>query len=545
MDATTAPKTPGSDSGPRHAACAGLALASAALVWLAFPPVDFGMTAWVALVPLLLLTARARPGRAALWTFAGSFLMFVALLHWLRYVTAAGWIALACYCALYWPLLALLVSWLRRKGFPLLLTAPLLFTALEYVRATFLTGFPFLLLGHTQHQYLPMIQAADLTGVYGVTFVIVAVNAGVAETVLSRGKNRAPAAIAGALLFALIGYGAVRMLTIRMTPGMTVTLAQGNISQDLKHSPSLDDAVDVLERHVRLTEEIREKPDLVVWAETMFPAPVSLVFDSEATLRMLASTNKEASDYGQFMTRCRAEFLRAARAVGAPVLVGSETYSPENGRRYNSAYLISPDGRILGRYDKMHLVVFGEYTPLTNVFPFLRGLRPSVMGEDLAAGRLPTLFQAPLDGESSPKFGVTICYEDAEAGLFRRFVRDGAEFMFNITNDGWFRNSTELDEHLAICAFRAVENRIPVARCTNTGISAFITPTGEIASRLVDSEGRDRDIEGTLTARLMMSEARGAYTRIGDLFAGICMAASALLILAGVLLRRGAKSRGA
>jgi apolipoprotein N-acyltransferase len=132
---------------------------------------------------------------------------------------------------------------------------------------------------------------------------------------------------------------------------------------------------------------------------------------------------------------------------------------------------------------------------------------------------------------------VTICYEDSIAGLIRKFVRDGADFMVNITNDGWFRDSSELDMHLAICVMRAVENRVTIARCANTGISAFISPTGEILAQVVREDGKRREIEGALPYRLSPFAEPGFYTRHGDVFAWACLAASVLLPV-GVFLRR-------
>jgi apolipoprotein N-acyltransferase len=209
--------------------------------------------------------------------------------------------------------------------------------------------------------------------------------------------------------------------------------------------------------------------------------------------------------------------------------------------RCNSAYFITPQGRIAGRYDKIHLVIFGEYTPLTDVLPFLRFFRPAVMGEDLTPGKLRQLFDLPVSGGPSAtaqgyeaKFGVTICYEDSVADLFSKFVADGAEFMVNISNDGWFRNSTELDEHLAVCTFRAVENRVPIARCANTGVSALIAPDGRITERIVLPDGRYREVSGTLIGNLAMTKLKSFYTAHGDLFAWACMAGLAGLILAAL-----------
>ena len=203
-------------------------------------------------------------------------------------------------------------------------------------------------------------------------------------------------------------------------------------------------------------------------------------------------------------------------------------------RRCNSAYFITPQGRIAGRYDKIHLVIFGEYTPLTDVLPFLRFFRPEVMGPDLTSGQAAAALRPARGPAARTKFGVTICYEDSVADLFSKFVADGAEFMVNITNDGWFRNSTELDEHLAVCTFRAVENRVPIARCANTGISALIAPDGRITERIVLPDGRYREVAGTLIGNLTMTKLKSFYTAHGDLFAWACMAGLAGLILAAV-----------
>jgi apolipoprotein N-acyltransferase len=227
--------------------------------------------------------------------------------------------------------------------------------------------------------------------------------------------------------------------------------------------------------------------------------------------------------------------VAAARAVDTYMLVGSTALTRDPVGRYNSAYFITPQGRIAGRYDKIHLVIFGEYTPLVDTLPFLSFFRPQVMGPDLTPGKLRQLFDLPVAGGPfdhaqgrEAKFGVTICYEDSVADLFSRFVADGADFMVNITNDGWFQNSTELDEHLAVCTFRAVENRVPIARCANTGISALIAPDGRIEERIV------KGVEGTLVGNLSMTKLKSFYTAHGDLFAWACTAGLVALIFAAL-----------
>ena len=238
---------------------------------------------------------------------------------------------------------------------------------------------------------------------------------------------------------------------------------------------------------------------------------MNVAFDEEFIARLAARADEEAREYADYLTQCRKELVGAARAVDTYMLVGSTALTRDPVRRYNSAYFVTPQGRIAGRYDKIHLVIFGEYTPLADVLPFLKFFRPEVMGPDLTPGKLRRLFDLPVPGGEA-KFGVTICYEDSVADLFSKFVADGAEFMVNITNDGWFRNSTELDEHLAVCTFRAVENRVPIARCANTGISALIAPDGRIAQRIVLPDGRYREVEGTLIGNLTMTKLKSFYS---------------------------------
>ena len=544
----------------RHLATALLAFASAALIWAAFPPLDCGFFAWVALTPWLVMTGRSESRRAWLWALLAGYALFLALLHWLRYVGPEGWVALALYCALYWPAATLLLRPLKRRGLPFALTAPVTFAAFEFIRGNFLTGFPFYLLAHTQYRYLPVVQIADITGVYGITFLIAMVNGCLADVILECGLQAKPCEglhepsqgsssnverqpgkrrwvlvyciLSVTLVVATLGYGWSRMRALRLEPGPKVVLVQGNVPQDLKDTPSLDDAVKVLQRHVELSQAaIGQQAALVIWPETIFPAPMNVAFDEEFVARLAAGSNEEARDYAAYLAKCRKELVGTARAVDTYMLVGSTALTREPVGRYNSGYFLTPQGRIAGRYDKIHLVIFGEYTPLTDVLPFLRFFRPEIMGPDLTPGKLPELFDLPVGG-GEEKFGVTICYEDSVADLFSKFVSGGAQFMVNITNDGWFKNSTELDEHLAVCTFRAVENRVPIARCANTGISALIAPDGRITQRIVLPDGRYREVAGTMIGNLSMTKLKSFYTAHGDLFGWVCVAGLAALIFA-------------
>jgi apolipoprotein N-acyltransferase len=509
----------------------------------------------VALTPWLVMTGRSASLKAWLWSLLAGYALFITLLHWLRYVGPEGWVTLALYCALYWPAATLLLRRLKRRGWPFALTAPVTFAAFEFIRGNFLTGFPFFFLAHTQYRYLPIVQVADVTGVYGITFLIALVNGCLADIILECGVGNTESgtsgrrriliscAVAVALVAAALGYGWCRMRALRPEPGPKVALVQGNVPQDLKDTPSLADQLKFLQRHVELSRAaIGRQAALVIWSETIFPPPMNVAFDEEFVERLAARPDEDAREYANFLTQCRKELIGIARALDTYMLVGSTAMTHhEPVCRCNSAYFITPQGRIAGRYDKIHLVIFGEYTPLTDVLPFLRFFRPAVMGEDLTPGKLRQLFDLPVPGGPSAtaqgheaKFGVTICYEDSVADLFSKFVADGAEFMVNISNDGWFRNSTELDEHLAVCTFRAVENRVPIARCANTGVSALIAPDGRITERIVLPDGRYREVSGTLIGNLAMTKLKSFYTAHGDLFAWACMAGLAGLILAAL-----------
>ena len=533
---------------------AALSGATLLLAWAAFPPAGLAPLAWVALVPWLVFIGRERPLRAGGWSLALGWVFFLFTIHWIRFVTPEGWIALAFYCGLYWAAAGVGIAWLRTRRVPILFSAPLLITALELLRSRLLTGFPFIFLGHTQYRCLPIIQVADFAGVYGVSFLIVLVNSLFAEAFLSWRRRRAlvlgGAAAALLLIAASLAYGMSRSSAYQPRAELTALLVQANIPQNLKHSNSYEDSEALLRDHIALTLQAKDRPEIILWPETMFPAPVNMVQDTESISRLLtysdpdwpekerARHEKEVRNYGAFLQRCRESLLDVAQRAGTSLLIGSETNDRETGKRYNSAYLLDPQGKVLGRYDKIHLVIFGEYTPLLDVFPFLKLFRPPEMGADLSPGMQRTIFDLPLKSGGSARFGVTICYEDADADLFRRFVRDGAEFMVNLTNDGWFRNSSELDQHLAVSVFRAVENRIGLARDANTGISAIIDPLGRM-DMLSLPDGRRREVKGVLLGKVPLSNMRSFYTARGDLF-GFAILAAAGLLLFGAALRRPA-----
>jgi apolipoprotein N-acyltransferase len=473
---------------------------------LAFPATDWWLFAWVWLAPAL-CCGLARPPRAALadgW-LAGT-VFFVVLLRWLDhtflYFSAIPWpitwlpiAALAAYCGLYVALTSAAVSWLRGRigaGAALALVPPL-WVAGEWLRGWLMGGFPWGLLGYSQHVVLPVIQIAEIAGVYGVSFLIVAVNCAIAAVV---GLGWRPAAPGVALVAVALGgslaFGWQALAGPRAAAGreIRVGLIQPSIEQTLKWDPA--EHARILDTYEALTRQAAQpKPALILWPET-------------ATTIFLRGD-------GPLLER----LVRLAGSVETPLLVGSiDRQEGPDGRFLNSAFLLTGQG-ITGKYDKIHLVPFGEYVPLGRLIGFVRSWAEFI--SDFGVGETYTVFRLP---EAS--FGTVICYEVIFPELFRDFVTRGADFMVNITNDAWFGRTSGPWQHLGMLPLRAVEHRVAIARAANTGISAFVEPSGRVARALPLFE------RGVLDGAVKLRSGSTLYTRWGDWLVYASLAVSAL-----------------
>ena len=389
---------------------------------------------------------------------------------------------------------------------------PFLWVSLEYLRSFFLTGFPWANLGHSQYLNLPFIQIADVTGVYGLSFVILLVNVTLYWILHQWSRKMFPIREVVVTLLILLGfltYGFVKMhaLDRKMIsqPQLSVGLVQGNIDQSIKWDASFQRKT--LDIYEKLSLKVAEKkPNLIIWPETATP------FFFQA-----------AREYQPFI-------LDIPKKTDAFLLFGSPSFKLERGKvnHYNSAYLVSPSGEISGRYDKIHLVPFGEYVPLSDLLFFIGSLGEGI--GNFKSGKETTLLRL-----TQAKFGVLICFEIIFPDLSRKCVDNGADFLVTITNDAWFGESSAPFQHLAIATFRAIENRVFIARAANTGISAFIDPKGRIVQqgRLFEEEALD----GTI--RLMKE--RTFYTRYGDVFSWICSAFTLALLGYALLQNRRRK----
>ncbi|MCB7128110.1 MAG: apolipoprotein N-acyltransferase [Candidatus Brocadiales bacterium] len=499
------------------------------LLSLSYPEPDMGHFAWIALVPWFLLIC-SRDSAPIIASFLVGAVFFLYNLHWLSHVTCAGWLALSLYQAVYFVAFAAACNFLYRAlGLPFFVFAPFLWVAQEYLRCI-LTGFPWLFLAHTQYSYLSIIQISDITGAYGVSFMVVVINACFTEGIMrwSRGKApHMPVTLAFVIALVPLSYGMFRLAGLGIEEGPRLSVVQGNIPLSLKMDKRLEQRKANLNKYLLLSRKVRVgSTDLVVWPETMAPGLLNIdpkVFDREIDYLSQSSITGLAKD------------LKAYLLVGG-ISLDPDTYSYKEKTFYNSAFLYNPQGSLIERYDKLHLVPFGEYTPFKKYFPFLKKIVPYQTG--LTPGKNWHLFTINTRDGKKFRFATLICYEDTVPQIARRFRQLGADFMINITNDAWFKDSPELDQHLAIMVFRAVENRVGVARAANTGISAFVAPTGDVYT-LIHDKGKRREVEGVLEANILISPGgdRSWYTIHGDIFAQICLAVSIGFLLGPIIKR--------
>jgi apolipoprotein N-acyltransferase len=526
------------------------AIATGPLLWAAFFPLDLGPLAAFALVPWLFLVRmeNVSRGRRYFAAFLGGLAFALPALQWIRVAHPAmyaSWLFLSCYVAAYFPAALFLLRRLDRLApLSLSLTLPIVWVALEYVRAHFPTGFPFLksigafqlsgfawyFLGHPLHSIAPLRQAVDLGGVYVLSFLVAATN-GAAHEWFARFKwvrslLRLPqpyqpgyvkemyaASWVAVLFLGLIGYGVQRVLHPPFDPGPRVTALQADIPQNTK----MEDLDGLFTRYDRLCVPAARRADLVVWPETCFPYSwYARKTNDTPPAVFLENLGKRTQQLEE----------KAAGDWKTNVLLGLTTYEWDNGTewRYNSAMLVRPDGGQADRYDKMHLVPFGEYVPFKETFPWLQAFTPYKGDYSCKPGESETRFDLPV-GEDVYRFGVLICYEDSDPGIARRYVAPGSEpvhFLINMSNDGWFRGTEQHEQHLAICRFRAVETRRTVVRAVNMGISAIIDPDGKVVALPADNWQDSKRMDGTVTMRIPLDNRTTLYARYGDWLPATC-----------------------
>jgi len=496
-------------------------------------PFDFAygpVWSYVALVPLFLRLGICIAAQDSIrhcfrqgWISGAVFSLLT--LYWVAFTQGGGpaviggTLLLAAYLGLFYGVFAASLSALIRSfGTTAWLAAPFLWTACEYVLARGELGFPWLLLGHSQANAPSLIQYAEFSGVYGVSFWIICVNVCVFALIsLPLQRQRISALGTLALLFLLPWLCGIALQRssqrMRVDSGIKVAVVQNNIGLDKWQPGGRERSLVSLERLSR--QAAVEEPRLIVWPETALPCRVG-----------------PGSACGGFVENL-------VNDTGIPILTGAPGRN-ESGGPINAAYLFANASGVSQSYAKMHLVPFGERTPFVDSIPFLSQIDWTAITGDLgpaefARGERRTLFEFDLDGGRLGRFALLICFESVFPDFVRLSVLEGAGFLVNITNDSWFGATAGPFQHAQLAVLRAVENRIAIARCATSGISLFIDPFGRTT--------QETDIY-TATYRVGQIEVateRTFYTRHGDLFAQFALIASCLALGAVIWRRRTAR----
>jgi apolipoprotein N-acyltransferase len=482
------------------------------LIALAFPNYHFGWLAWIAFVPLLLRIRGRKPLQAFFMCWFCGVIFFLGITPWWIkefqsvsiFASGLGYLYLGLYFALFGFVLSLIHSTIR---VPLLVAAPIWVT-FEYVRSNLsFLAFPWVLLGHTQYLNFPIIQMASFTGVYGVSFVIVLANGAIADLIVySIEKGRKHKAVMLNLFQHLIKlkdnetlkhvqgdeqaffyqyakynplYGVLIVFTIMAvlwlagwisllppTPSgksLSVAVVQGNIPQKIKWDREYREQI--ISQYESLTEEAaKSNPQLIVWPEASTPG---FVLNDHSLLRRM----------GSMMRRLNA-YLLIGSAEYPKFFKGSRQRKLNRG---NTALFFSSEGKVLGQYLKIRLVPFGEYIPYEESIPWPDFIVQRGKRNFDIAGSEATLFRV-----DEIQFGTLICWEVLFPDLTRNLVKNGADFVINLTNEAWFGKIAFPYQMLSSCVFRAVENRVNLVRCANTGISCFIDPYGRVTGRVTN-----------------------------------------------------------
>ena len=499
---------------------AASAVASALLLYAMFAPLEWTWAAWVALVPLLVMARRVQLRMALRMGFAAGFLFWLLSIRWLTHVTVAGWILLCAYCALF----VLPAVWMANRwrggaaGFAAAVTVT--WCGGEFVRGWIGGGFPWNSVGAGLATWLPAIQAAEYGGVWLVSGLAVFANALLAWAVAER-RGWGPLALGALVVATVLGWGAwkAQQLEPGQAPTLRVALVQPSIPQDEKWVSTKIELIYARLRELTLKAQTDPRLELVIWPETALPDDVR---------------NSDPS-YSLVWSLC---------TNGTPILTGSlDTARLDSGelQYFNSAFIFDEDGRITGEYDKRHLVIFGEYIPFERWIPW-RLQAALGMPASISSGERGSIFRA---GRAQVPLALLICFEDILPYLARDDVRAGARVLVNITNDAWFDERVAPRQHMRNATLRAVENRVPLVRAANTGVSCVIEPSGRVSHQLADAAGRTWN-PGVLWADVPVPD-DGApltfYARFGDMY-GIACAGATALWLARTLWKRRKTSQG-
>jgi len=494
----------------------GLVLFSGLLVALSFPTLLFGwhlpnlgFLAWVGLVPLIFAIQEASPRDAFKYGYFFGVISFGISWYWLYNAlhtfghippaTSVVVLALLILMMSLYPAAACALARyfvLKNRG-PLLIWLPIFWTLSEFARNyTPFSGFPWSPLSMSQTGYLPLVQFADITGAYGVSFLMVWVNVWLARGTGYLMRNQvprvSPQTVTTLLLLALtLGYGFYRLNGVEAESAKAPYLKVGMIQPNIPQNEKWDETTQAKQKAIfsNLVAKVEKSADLIIWPEASFTDNLWLTDDKLAP-----------ADIG----------LLGRRGQRPYTLLGLNFVTLRNNREryFNSAALLDSSGNILDKYHKAHLVPFGEYNPLQKWLPFIK---PIAAIGDFEAGEA----YRPLALENF-KVAPLICYEDIFPEISKSMSRKGASLLINITNDAWYGVSSAPYQHLALAVLRSIETKRTMVRATNTGVTAVILPSGKVAVQSPLFE------EGIVIFQTPLLTQQTVYTKLGDWFIAAC-----------------------
>jgi apolipoprotein N-acyltransferase len=498
-----------------------LASISGVLLFLGFPQFNLYPLSWIALAPLLIALRDKNAMSSFHLGLLTGFIYFVGTIYWVYHsmhfygglpllLSILLMLLLSFSQALYTSLFAVLFGFLAKKPkLPAVLSAPLLWVTLEYIRTYTIFSFPWSSLGYSQYKFLSFIQIADITGIYGISFLVAASSGIIYDVIVYLSGKRGRSVTfrwhqtLGICMFVLViilslYYGREKLKESKQGASFRASVIQSNIDQGKKWDLKFQQ--EVIDTHKRLSiKALQDSPDIIIWPESAVP----FIFNYDKTLAK--------------------ETVAFQRQLGTYLLFGS-VMAKDKSKLSNSAVLLSPEGDTVSVYDKMHLVPYGEYVPLKDLFPFVSKMVTAI--GDFAPGQETTVMKTTF-----ARIGNLICYEIIFPGLVRKFVDKGANVLVTITNDAWFGRTFAPYQHFSMAVFRAIENRVPVVRAANTGISGFIDSKGRILNK------SNIFIETVLTEEITVGIKKSFYTKYGDIFSYLCILISVSLIISAFMRR--------
>ena len=484
--------------------------ATAILLRLSFTQHLPGTIVFFAFIPIIYSSHKWGQKKILIAYFLTGIVFYGILLNWIKTQSLFGYYILVIYCSLYLSVFGFLtgknaknIISIRKK-----IALSIIFSLLEYIKNNLYIGFPWGVFASALHKETILLQTADTFGIYGISFFIILINLFISSTLLySQRKDinylkklrytYIHFSIVFFIFSFLLIYGENKIISYRTkkTIPLTIGIIQPNIDSYTKWDYSKKNQTIYIYKKLSM---YLNNTDIIIWPESVVPG--ELIYDSK-----LFSSVMEV--IGQKKTSI---------VLGSGNMVLKNNKNKHKKIFYNSAYFITKNKKINGIYNKMILVPFGEYIPFKKQFPKLKALTP--IKESFTPGSNYTVFTLKKQ-KKEIKFSAVICIEDIYPNHIRNFVKNGADFLINITNDGWFKNTSCAYQHYSLSVLRAVENNRYLIRCANTGISCVISPLGETITK-ISKNGLVSDIRGILKTTIYIPEKRTMtiYTKYGDLF---------------------------